>query len=66
MSDRKWYTPTGALLRLLAWAGGWAAGSQPEIAPLFFFLYGSVDLQGIKGTVKLIQALRRKKNARTK
>lgn len=62
MTDKKWWMPTGALLKILASMGGWASGSQPDIAPLFFFLYGAVDLIGIKGTAKLILAMRRKSN----
>lgn len=67
MTDRKWYTPAGFLCRTFAKLGLWFCDAQA--APIFFLLYGSIDLLGVKGTLKLLKGLTRngkRKTERTK
>ena len=58
MTARKWYTFSGAIARLCAMLT--TGSGDPVIQALGAFLYGSIDLLGVKGTAKLLLKLRRK------
>lgn len=52
MTEKKWYTPTGAVCRFCAMLAMKLIDQQA--GPAFFFLYGAVDLLGVTGTTKLL------------
>lgn len=61
---RPWYSPS----RIACWLCATLVGStsDPQLQALGAFLYGAIDLLGVKGSVQLILKLRRKHNGRTK
>lgn len=52
MTDRKWYSPAGAVCKVCALLG--LKMLNDSAGPVFFFLYGAVDLLGVGEATKLV------------
>lgn len=57
MTDRPWYTPAGALCRISKSLALWL--HPDEKAAAFLFLYGAIDILGVKGTMQYILKMRK-------
>ena len=71
MTQRKWYTLDGFLARVfVAIAKAFAptvgvADITTQITALSILCYGAVDIFGVKGTIKLVKKLSRRKHGNT-